>query len=136
MASASLGIVLIAKRFRSNGILANELVTLLHPHQDAVQRPAEVPGLRNSAQLIIAEVGPTAYPSCCTYHRMWVTSGCSRLVGPKVFVCGWRGLGGYVTGYDAWNALMRRWEYFSLPILRLLCVELRGLLLARDQECS
>ena len=39
----------------------------------------------------IAEVGPAAYPSCCNYHRMWVTSGCSRLVVPRVFVCGWRG---------------------------------------------
>jgi hypothetical protein len=33
-------------RFRSKGILANDWtksVTLLHPHRDAVQRPAEVP---------------------------------------------------------------------------------------------
>jgi transposase len=39
---------------------------LLHPHQDAVQRLAEVPGLGvDSAQQIIAEVGPTAatFPS-------------------------------------------------------------------------
>jgi transposase len=34
---------------------------LLHPHQDAVQRLAEVPGFGvDSAQQIIAEVGPTA----------------------------------------------------------------------------
>jgi transposase len=46
--------------------LDHELATLLHPHQDAVQRLAEVPGLGvDSAQQIIAEVGPTAatFPS-------------------------------------------------------------------------
>src|SRR6266516_3891630 len=43
------------------GQLDQELATLLHPHQDAVQRLAEVPGLGvDSAQQIIAEVGPTA----------------------------------------------------------------------------
>jgi hypothetical protein len=37
-----------------------ELATLLHPHHDAVQRLAKVPGLGvESAQQIIAEVGPT-----------------------------------------------------------------------------
>jgi len=42
------------------GQLDQELATLLHPHQDAVQRLAEVPGLGvDSAQQIIAEVGPT-----------------------------------------------------------------------------
>ena len=48
------------------GHLDQELATLLHPHQDAVQRLAEVPGLGvDSAQPIIAEVGPTAaaFPS-------------------------------------------------------------------------
>jgi transposase len=48
------------------GQLDQELATLLHPHQDAVQRLAEVPGLGvDSAQQIIAEVGPTAatFPS-------------------------------------------------------------------------
>jgi transposase len=48
------------------GKLDQELATLLHPHQDAVQRLAEVPGLGvESAQQIIAEVGPTAatFPS-------------------------------------------------------------------------
>jgi len=43
-----------------------ELATLLRPYQDAVQRLAEVPGLGvDSAQQIIAEVGPTAatFPS-------------------------------------------------------------------------
>src|SRR4030088_1922527 len=48
------------------GHLDQELATLLHPHQDAVQRLAEVPGLGvDSAQQIIAEVGPTAatFPS-------------------------------------------------------------------------
>ena len=42
------------------------MASLLHPHQDAVQRLAEVPGLGvDSAQQIIAEVGPTAatFPS-------------------------------------------------------------------------
>jgi transposase len=43
------------------GQLDQELATLLHPHQDAVQRLAEVPGFGvDSAQQIIAEVGPTA----------------------------------------------------------------------------
>jgi transposase len=43
------------------GQLDQELASLLHPHQDAVQRLAEVPGLGvDSAQQIIAEVGPTA----------------------------------------------------------------------------
>src|SRR5260370_5004534 len=48
------------------GQLDQELATLLHPHHDAVQRLAEVPGLGvDSAQQIIAEVGPTAatFPS-------------------------------------------------------------------------
>jgi transposase len=48
------------------GQLDQELATLLHPYQDAVQRLAEVPGLGvDSAQQIIAEVGPTAavFPS-------------------------------------------------------------------------
>ena len=41
--------------------LDKELASLLRPHQDAVQRLAEVPGLGvDSAQQIIAEVGPTA----------------------------------------------------------------------------
>src|SRR5215467_6516122 len=46
--------------------LDQELATLLRPYQDAVQRLAEVPGLGvDSAQQIIAEVGPTAatFPS-------------------------------------------------------------------------
>src|ERR1700694_1139233 len=48
------------------GQLDQQLATLLHPHQDAVERLAEVPGLGvDSAQQIIAEVGPTAatFPS-------------------------------------------------------------------------
>ena len=48
------------------GQLDQELATLLHPHQDAVQRLAEVPGFAvDSAQQIVAEVGPTAatFPS-------------------------------------------------------------------------
>ena len=48
------------------GQLDQELASLLHPHQDAVQRLAEVPGLGvDSAQQIIAEVGSTAatFPS-------------------------------------------------------------------------
>ena len=46
--------------------LDQEIAGLLHQHQDAVQRLAEVPGLGvDSAQQIIAEVGPTAatFPS-------------------------------------------------------------------------
>src|SRR5439155_1376412 len=48
------------------GQLDQEMASLLHPHQDAVQRLAEVPGLGvDSAQQIIAEVGSTAatFPS-------------------------------------------------------------------------
>jgi transposase len=48
------------------GQLDQELASLLRQHQDAVQRLAEVPGLGvDSAQQIIAEVGPTAasFPS-------------------------------------------------------------------------
>ena len=48
------------------GQLDQELATLLHAHQDAVQRLAEVPGFGvDSAQQIIAEVGPAAatFPS-------------------------------------------------------------------------
>jgi transposase len=48
------------------GELDQEMATLLSQHQDAVQRLAEVPGLGvDSAQQIIAEVGPTAatFPS-------------------------------------------------------------------------
>ena len=46
--------------------LDQEMANLLRPHQDAVERLAEVPGLGvDSAQQIIAEVGPTAatFPS-------------------------------------------------------------------------
>ena len=48
------------------GQLDQEVASLLHPHQDALQRLAEVPGLGvDSAQQIIAEVGPAAatFPS-------------------------------------------------------------------------
>src|SRR6266705_595962 len=48
------------------GQLDQEMASLLSPHQDAVERLAEVPGLGvDSAQQIIAEVGPTAatFPS-------------------------------------------------------------------------
>jgi transposase len=48
------------------GQLDQELATLLYPHQDAVERLAEVPGFAvDSAQQIIAEVGPAAatFPS-------------------------------------------------------------------------
>jgi transposase len=48
------------------GQLDQELATLLHPHQDAVERLAEVPGFAvDFAQQIIAEVGPAAatFPS-------------------------------------------------------------------------
>jgi transposase len=46
--------------------LDQQMAGLLSQHQDAVQRLAEVPGLGvDSAQQIIAEVGPTAatFPS-------------------------------------------------------------------------
>src|SRR5215467_14284196 len=48
------------------GQLDREMASLLNQHQDAVERLAEVPGLGvDSAQQIIAEVGPTAatFPS-------------------------------------------------------------------------
>ena len=48
------------------GQLDQEMASLLNQHQDAVKRLAEVPGLGvDSAQQIIAEVGPTAatFPS-------------------------------------------------------------------------
>jgi transposase len=48
------------------GRLDQEMASLLSEHQDAVQRLAEVPGLGvDSAQQIIAELGPTAatFPS-------------------------------------------------------------------------
>jgi transposase len=48
------------------GQLDQEIANLLRPHEDAVQRLAEVPGLGvDSGQQIIAEVGPTAatFPS-------------------------------------------------------------------------
>src|SRR5882757_4389445 len=48
------------------GQLDQEMASLLSPHQDAVERLAEVPGLGvDSAQQIITEVGPTAatFPS-------------------------------------------------------------------------
>jgi transposase len=48
------------------GQLDQEIASLLRQHQDAVERLAEVPGLGvDSAQQIIAEVGPTAatFPS-------------------------------------------------------------------------
>src|SRR5246500_1426341 len=45
------------------GQLDQEMASLLSEHQDAVERLAEVPGLGvDSAQQIIAEVGPTAAP--------------------------------------------------------------------------
>jgi transposase len=51
---------------RQIGLLDQEMANLLRPHEDAVKRLAEVPGLgADSAQQIIAEVGPTAatFPS-------------------------------------------------------------------------
>ena len=56
------------------GQLDQELATLLHPHQDAVQRLAEMPGLGvDSAQQIIAEVGPPQRPfrRGNSSHRGW-----------------------------------------------------------------
>ena len=56
------------------GQLDQEMANLLSQHQDAVQRLAEVPGLGvDSAQQIIAEVGPTAatFPSE-KYLSSWV----------------------------------------------------------------
>ncbi len=47
------------------GQLDQEMATLLSPHQDAVERLAEVPGLGvDSAQQIIAEVGATGSDLC------------------------------------------------------------------------
>src|ERR1700751_503319 len=51
-----------------------ELSHLLRPHQDAVQRLAEVPGLgADSAQQIVAEVGASAAPFASEKHlASWV----------------------------------------------------------------
>src|ERR1700745_4352152 len=55
------------------GQLDQEIANLLRPHEDAVKRLAEVPGLGvDSAQQIIAEVGPAVatFPSdrqLCTW---------------------------------------------------------------------
>ena len=52
------------------GQLDQEIANLLRPHEDAVKRLAEVPGLGvDSAQQIIAEVGPTVatFPPTSTY---------------------------------------------------------------------
>jgi transposase len=54
------------------GQLDREMASLLNQHQDAVERLVEVPGLGvDSAQQIIAEVGPTAatFPSA-----IWLSS--------------------------------------------------------------
>jgi transposase len=52
------------------GELDKEMASLLSEHQDAVQRLAEVPGLGvDSAQQIIAEVGPTAKGPCRPRQR-------------------------------------------------------------------
>jgi transposase len=52
-----------------------ELASLLHQHQDAVQRLAEVPGLGvDSAQQIIAEVSPAA----ATFPAEKSFSSCSQ----------------------------------------------------------
>ena len=56
------------------GLLDQEMASLLRQHQDAVERLAEVPGLGvDSAQQIIAEVGPTAstFPSA-KHLSSWV----------------------------------------------------------------
>src|SRR6201993_1501738 len=58
------------------GQLDQEMAMLLHQHQDAVTRLAEVPGLGvDSAQQILAEVGPTAatFPSA-KHLASWVGS--------------------------------------------------------------
>ena len=61
------------------GQLDQEMAGLLSQHQDAVERLAEVPGLGvDSAQQIIAEVGPTA----ATFPPGWVPAlATTRAVG-------------------------------------------------------
>jgi transposase len=50
--------------------LEQEITQLLRPHAGAVERLAEVPGLGvESAQQIIAEIGPTA--ECSPRRRLW-----------------------------------------------------------------
>ena len=65
-AAAEDGVGGVAIDRRQIGQLDQEMASLLSQHQDAVERLAEVPGLGvDSAQQIIAEVGPTAatFPS-------------------------------------------------------------------------
>jgi transposase len=65
------------------GQLDQEMATLLSQHQDAVQRLAEVPGLGvDSAQQIIAEVGPTAatFPSEKQLSLWWASALATRRV--------------------------------------------------------
>jgi transposase len=59
------------------GQLDQELASRLRPHQDSVQGLAEVPGLGvDSAQQIIAEVGPTAATFPTAKHlSSWVGAG-------------------------------------------------------------
>jgi len=65
--------------------LDRELAGLLKSHQDAVERLAEVPGLGvDSAQQIIAEVGPTAaaFPSAkCLSSWVGVCPGSDETAG-------------------------------------------------------
>ena len=59
------------------------MASLLSPHQDAVQRLAEVPGLGvDSAQQIIAEVGATAatFPSEKASPRGWAPAPATKRV--------------------------------------------------------
>jgi transposase len=60
------------------GQLDQEMASLLNQHQDAVERLAEVPGLGvDSAQQIIAEVGPTAAAFPSEKHlSSWVGASC------------------------------------------------------------
>src|SRR5438045_218657 len=83
------------------GQLDQEMASLLHPHQDAVQRLAEVPGLGvDSAQQIIAEVGSTAatFPSAkCLSSWVGACPGGETLRGRK----------GRRSGTDFSNDLLR-----------------------------
>src|SRR5216110_251589 len=67
------------------GQLDQEMASLLHPHQDAVQRLAEVPGLGvDAAQQIIAEVGSTGatFPSAkCLSSWVGACTGAEESAG-------------------------------------------------------
>jgi transposase len=59
------------------GQIDQEMANLLRPHEDAVQRLAQVPGLGvDSAQQMIAEVGPTVATFPSAKQLSWWVGAC------------------------------------------------------------